>query len=60
MSKNLINSKLDELFTNINEPQAFLKEAESSPTVVSEVPASWSWEIDLNGVIVGCGKEIAV
>lgn len=59
MSKNLINSKLDELFTNINEPQASLKEAESSPAVVSTIPASWSWEIDLNGVIDGCGKEIA-
>ncbi len=61
MSKNLINSKLDDLFTNINGPESSSEELEliNSTTLAVDVPPSWSWEIDLNGVIVDCGKDIS-
>ncbi len=59
MSKNLINSKLEDLFTNINGVETPSVELESHTDLTVEVQPSWSWEIDLNGVIIECGKEIS-
>jgi len=59
MSKKIINSKLENLFTNMSEAENSAPELESLPEMRFNVQDNWAWETDINGIIIECGNEIS-
>lgn len=59
MSKKIINSKLENLFTNITEEESSAPELEELSEINPALQDNWAWETDVNGIIIECGKEIS-